>query len=165
MATIIIETGKIPSDLIKYFVPLENTKGGVWTIPTFPFPEAHFATFPEKLVEPMIKAGCPEFVCSACGKARVKIYEKGELVPDEPQYKPRGANKPEAGVKTAMTPAGSKQGHPNFHYETNFIGYTDCGCQKGWKSGVCLDMFRRFRDGRRGGCEVKKGLYPNRLAA
>ena len=32
----------------------------VWTIPTQPFPEAHFATFPERLVEPCILAGCPE---------------------------------------------------------------------------------------------------------
>ena len=29
----------------------------VWTIATQPYPEAHFATFPEKLVEPCIKAG------------------------------------------------------------------------------------------------------------
>jgi DNA modification methylase len=29
----------------------------VWTIPTQPTPEAHFATFPEALVEPCIKAG------------------------------------------------------------------------------------------------------------
>lgn len=32
----------------------------VWTIATQPYSEAHFATFPEKLVEPCIKAGCPE---------------------------------------------------------------------------------------------------------
>lgn len=32
----------------------------VWTIPTHPFPGAHFATFPPKLVEPCVKAGCPE---------------------------------------------------------------------------------------------------------
>ena len=31
----------------------------VWEIPTQPYPEAHFATFPEKLVEPCILAGCP----------------------------------------------------------------------------------------------------------
>jgi len=31
----------------------------VWTIPTQPFSEAHFAVFPPKLVEPCIKAGCP----------------------------------------------------------------------------------------------------------
>jgi len=29
----------------------------VWNIPTEPFPEAHFATFPKALVEPCIKAG------------------------------------------------------------------------------------------------------------
>lgn len=32
----------------------------VWTIATQPYPGAHFATFPPKLVEPCIKAGCPE---------------------------------------------------------------------------------------------------------
>jgi DNA modification methylase len=32
----------------------------VWTIATQPFAEAHFATFPEKLVEPCVLAGCPE---------------------------------------------------------------------------------------------------------
>jgi DNA modification methylase len=32
----------------------------VWTIATQPYPGAHFATFPRKLVEPCIKAGCPE---------------------------------------------------------------------------------------------------------
>ena len=32
----------------------------VWTIPSQPFKGAHFATFPEKLVEPCILAGCPE---------------------------------------------------------------------------------------------------------
>jgi DNA modification methylase len=37
-----------------------RNKRSVWTVATRPFPEAHFATFPEKLVEPCIKAGCPE---------------------------------------------------------------------------------------------------------
>jgi DNA modification methylase len=32
----------------------------VWTIATQPYPGAHFATFPRKLVEPCIKAGSPE---------------------------------------------------------------------------------------------------------
>ncbi len=31
----------------------------VWKIPTTPFSEAHFATFPELLLEPMVLAGCP----------------------------------------------------------------------------------------------------------
>ena len=32
----------------------------VWSINTEPFPEAHFATYPELLVSRMIKAGCPK---------------------------------------------------------------------------------------------------------
>ena len=32
----------------------------VWEIPTQPYPEAHFATYPEALVERCLKAGCPE---------------------------------------------------------------------------------------------------------
>jgi DNA modification methylase len=32
----------------------------VWTLSTQPYPEAHFATYPEKLVKPCIKAGCPK---------------------------------------------------------------------------------------------------------
>ncbi len=32
----------------------------VWTVPTQPFPGAHFAVFPEKLIEPCVLAGCPE---------------------------------------------------------------------------------------------------------
>lgn len=37
----------------------DRNKRCVWTITTKPFKEAHFATYPEALIEPMIKAGCP----------------------------------------------------------------------------------------------------------
>jgi len=37
--------------------PGGRSKRTVWSIPTQPFPEAHFATFPEKLVEPCLLAG------------------------------------------------------------------------------------------------------------
>jgi site-specific DNA-methyltransferase (adenine-specific) len=37
-----------------------RNKRCVWEVATQPFRGAHFATFPEKLIEPMIKAGCPE---------------------------------------------------------------------------------------------------------
>ena len=40
----------------------------VWEIATQPYPEAHFATFPEALVEPCVLAGTSERgVCRACG--------------------------------------------------------------------------------------------------
>jgi DNA modification methylase len=37
-----------------------RNKRSVWEIATQPFPEAHFATFPPALIEPCIKAGCPQ---------------------------------------------------------------------------------------------------------
>jgi hypothetical protein len=48
----------------------------VWTIATEPFPEAHFATFPTKLVAPCLKAGCPHKVCAECGAPWVREVEK-----------------------------------------------------------------------------------------
>lgn len=37
-----------------------RNKRSVWTVASKPYPEAHFATYPPKLIEPCIKAGCPE---------------------------------------------------------------------------------------------------------
>jgi DNA modification methylase len=39
--------------------PLGRNRRDVWTIPSEPFSDAHFATFPPALIEPCIKAGCP----------------------------------------------------------------------------------------------------------
>ena len=38
----------------------KRNKRNVWTVTTKPCKEAHFATFPKDLIEPCIKAGCPE---------------------------------------------------------------------------------------------------------
>jgi DNA modification methylase len=40
--------------------PLGRNRRTVWTIPTQSFKGAHFATFPERLVEPCVLAGCPK---------------------------------------------------------------------------------------------------------
>jgi DNA modification methylase len=39
--------------------PLGRNKRSVWEITTKPYKEAHFATFPTDLVQPMVMAGCP----------------------------------------------------------------------------------------------------------
>lgn len=41
------------------FHPCIRNKRSVWTIPTHPCPDAHFATFPPDLIRPCILAGCP----------------------------------------------------------------------------------------------------------
>jgi DNA modification methylase len=49
-------------------VPDFRNRRSVWTIATEPYPEAHFATFPEKLIEPCILAGTSERgACPICG--------------------------------------------------------------------------------------------------
>lgn len=46
------------SAAVKDVVELRN-KRSVWEVPSHPFPEAHFATFPPALILPCVLAGCP----------------------------------------------------------------------------------------------------------
>lgn len=55
---------------------LGRIKRCVWKISTKPFSGAHFAVFPPDLVLPMIRAGCPEFICDKCGTPRKLEYEE-----------------------------------------------------------------------------------------
>lgn len=43
-----------------------RNKRSVWTVTTQPFPGAHFATFPPKLIEPCVLAGSSPFACGRC---------------------------------------------------------------------------------------------------
>ena len=137
-----------PTEKVAGFRPREKpaiyptrNKRSVWTVTTKPYSEAHFATFPPDLIKPCILAGCPEWICKKCGKARVRIWKEVNSYPDNPTYKPRGNNRGDSFVKNAMTPAGETQGHPNHHYENKTTGWTDCGCNAGFRPGVVLDPF------------------------
>jgi DNA modification methylase len=48
--------------------PLGKNPGDVWTIPTASYRGAHFATFPEALLERPLRATCPERVCRSCAR-------------------------------------------------------------------------------------------------
>lgn len=52
--------GRYAARLAASGAPKFRNKRSVWTIATQAFKGAHFATFPEKLVEPCILAGCPK---------------------------------------------------------------------------------------------------------
>jgi DNA modification methylase len=47
-------------DAAMAIMPETRNKRSVWTVTTKPYKGAHFATFPPKLIEPCILAGCPE---------------------------------------------------------------------------------------------------------
>ncbi len=122
--------------------PQGRNKRAVWTIPTSPYPEAHFAVYPEGLIEMPIKAGCPEFVCKKCGKVGMKIYKEGNLVSSSPDIPM--AIKPRSFAQNKLI----KQNLPKDPYgslpkrEKEFIGYTDCGCKDPeYEGGIVLDPF------------------------
>jgi len=59
----------------------------VWEIPTQPFSEAHFATFPQALVERCVKAGTSERgCCPVCGAAWERVVESAGQ-PPEPEHR------------------------------------------------------------------------------
>ncbi len=52
--------------------PNGKNPGDCWSLTTTPFPEAHFAVYPEKLCVRPILAGCPRFVCAKCGTPKLR---------------------------------------------------------------------------------------------
>ena len=53
--------GTMKNDNGRVYIPKETrNKRSVWTVNTKSYVEAHFATYPVKLIEPCILAGCPE---------------------------------------------------------------------------------------------------------
>ena len=103
-----------------------RNKRSVWTVTTTPYSGAHFATFPPKLIEPCIKAGCPKQVCKKCGKARERIVKK--------------IRKP--------TRSGHSQKTQDYNYDTQrhcteveTTGWTSCNCNAGFRPGIAFDPF------------------------
>lgn len=135
--------------------PLGRQFRNVWLINPQPCKEAHFATFPEKLVEICLKAGCPEFVCTKCGKARGKVYEQGKLIAGRKQDAQYAKNALDKDLRTVRDKGWNTEDKfcPGMSYEQNFKGYTDCGCNADWRPGLVLDMFRWLWDCRSGSCK------------
>jgi DNA modification methylase len=106
-----------------------------WRITTQPFKGAHFAVYPMKLVEMPIKACCPQWICDKCGKPRTRITNtvllntKGGFAKSTDKIRqPEGTN---------VSPKTTLRGI--FNHIT--VGWSDCGCNAGWHSGVVLDPF------------------------
>ena len=110
----------------------KRNKRNVWTVTTKPFKEAHFATFPKDLIEPCIKAGCPEKVCVECGKPQVKeFYRDKSTLPVKRNKRDGDSDRAVGGVYQKWM-------------EENPVQITikpSCDCNKGFKPGVVLDPF------------------------
>ena len=111
-------------------IPTDSrNKRSVWTIPTEPTPEAHFATFPKKLVEPCILSGTSEKgCCPECGAAWERAVERErvmrhELPTNHPDYRPGRYT-----VKSDGSNDYAKGGGQAFNFSTNIGWQPGCGC-------------------------------------
>ena len=105
----------------------------VWTFPTEPNPDAHFATFPREMVRRCLSASCPEHVCAECGEPRRRIVERQEVGDwrGDPERTDL-VHRQRAGLSGADYYAG--------RVEPRTLVWTDCG-HDAYRPGVVLDPF------------------------
>ena len=123
----------------------EQQSGGanlrnVWTIPTHPYSEAHFATFPPALVEPCIKAGTSAHgVCGECGAPWVREVER-EFVPQPDVSREKGVKG--AGEQKSMGPDSRWDGAPRGSNQSATTGWSPtCDHDVLAVRATCLDPF------------------------
>lgn len=114
-------------------------KRSVWSMSLKPFPEAHFATFPEELIVDCIKSGCPEYICNKCGKPREKIINT--IVGSSKECPKTVAAHEARGGKGIPKGTVGKSGGSRVDSMSEIVGLTDCGCNAGFSAGIVLDPF------------------------
>ncbi len=129
----------------KRFIKDNRNKRCVWRIPTQPFKESHFATFPEALIKPMIKAGCPELVCRKCGTPVMRKIAGKKGSGDSFNIRVRDMQiHPEKWGKLYKATEEEKQEYDERHYKyktTRRESIEKCDCNAGFESGIVLDVF------------------------
>lgn len=96
-----------------------RNRRSVWTLPTQCYKGAHFATFPEALVEPCILAGTSPVACSRCGAPWRRIVSSRRLL--DGRHELRGAwADPAHSLRSgrALRPTGHGHWRVRVHRET-----------------------------------------------
>lgn len=97
---------------------------------------AHFATFPQKLIEPLVLAGCPHKVCAVCGAPYMRVTEK-EFVPQPDVSEERVAFRGKG-----LDKSNSWRGFPRGTTKSSTIDFIpSCTCDKGTQPGIVYDPF------------------------
>jgi DNA modification methylase len=117
-----------------------RNRRSVWTIPTAPYPKAHFATFPPKLIEPCILAGCPDKCCVECGAPWVRVVEKTAYTPPVVDAGVRNVDASRQD-KTRKLDGKSKAWREAAASATTTGFEPTCTCDTGTVPGVVLDPF------------------------
>jgi DNA modification methylase len=125
----------------RYYTQGRNRRS-VWTVTTKPFKGAHFAVFPESLVEPMILASCPDRCCPKCGAGweRVVKCDNPSKYANVGEYDLSGG-----AIKTSnpQTSAGMHRNGGGVYSSARTLGFRpgcDCGVP-GTVPGIVLDPF------------------------
>lgn len=119
----------------------------VWTIATQPYPDAHFATFPEDIVKPAILAGTSHRgACAECGAPWERVTERESITPCDYEGKYLSTDPQSNGRRLlANTRARREAGneHDNPFPAAKTLGWRPscaCGTQE-TKSCIVLDPF------------------------
>lgn len=115
-----------------------RNRRSVWTVATEPFPDAHFAVFPESLIEPCILAGTSEGgCCAACGAPWSRLVEKTK-VPDRPNR-----NQEREGDSLDEAHGADGRAGDRWALSSKTLGWEpSCSCGKEERNpGVVLDPF------------------------
>lgn len=110
-------------------VPPGRNKRDVWTVASHPYPEAHFATMPPKLVESCILAGTSPRACEHCGSPWRQQTERTPMII---------RNGPKAGGYGSRTTDGLS-GTMVAPSETRTLGWQPtCTCKNNTGSAACV---------------------------
>jgi len=116
--------------------PSGRNKRSVWTIPTQAMSEAHFATFPQKLVEPCILAGTSaKGNCPQCGKPWERVVDR-DAPKDKSQWPASWGNRGFSGEKHK----GAHTHNSTGSITTGWRPTCSCGITE-TRPGIVLDPF------------------------
>jgi DNA modification methylase len=114
-----------------------RNKRNVWIVATQPFPEAHFATFPPRLVEPCVLGGSSQKACGRCGAPWQREAKRRRTFDGEVIENGGGWSGPDA-------PRRLNDGHGHYRWVTQVetLGWKPtCEHRDGTKRCVVLDPF------------------------
>lgn len=118
-----------------------RNRRSVWTIATQPYPEAHFATFPPKLIEPCILAGTSPKACEKCGAPWERVVERQAGVSKECP-KTQAAHEARGGTGKPVGTVGKSGSGRIDGYSITTGWQPTCACQNSGKARcIVLDPF------------------------
>jgi len=131
--------------------PAGANPGDFWSIPTQPSALPHYASYPEKLCETPLKAGCPRWICKQCGKARVRVTRQTkEFVSGSGKSGKVPKGKFEGSEQALSGDYDIRMGPQVTHHTIGWTfcsclcpacGQADCKCGEKWRPGIVLDPF------------------------